>query len=310
MTFQGFWKLASRLAGRGGVGGSLCAIFACASFSSEAQEWKFPCQQDQIAHYTAYHVSEPITIDGKLNEKAWELAPRSPRFVDILTGKPALFDTRASLLWDETNLYVAYRVEEPIVHAVLTANNSAVYTDNDVEMFIAGPDAYYEFEINALNTTYEVFFIWQTAYDNDSFWKQPDFERPKLQPFNGVGFTTHPRGKRLGNFNWHFPGKQTAVFVDGTLDDDKDRDRGWTVELAFPWRGMSAIAHGDNRAVPPRDGDVWRIDFSRFNTYKEAPPANDSGGWVWSRHGVWDSHVPECFPYIHFSTTDVKQAPH
>ncbi len=30
---------------------------------------------------------------------------------------------------------------------------------------------------------------------------------------------------------------------------------------------------------------------SLFNTWI-APPANDSGGWAWSPHGVWDSHVP------------------
>ena len=49
---------------------------------------------------------------------------------------------------------------------------------------------------------------------------------------------------------------------------------------------------------------MWRIDLSRFNTYKEAPPAKDSGGWVLSPHRVWDSHVPECFPYIRFSTDE------
>lgn len=292
-------------AGWRGVG---CLLLLSAISGAQAEEWKFPCPQDEIAHYTAYHVRDAITVDGKLDERAWQLAPRSPRFVDILTGKPALHDTRASVLWDDTNLYVAYRVEEPLVRATLTANNSAVYSDNDVEMFIAGPDAYYEFEINALNTTYEVFFIWQEAYEKDPFWRQPDFERSLLNPFNGVGFKTHPRGRRLGNFNWHFPGKQTAVSVDGTLNNDRDQDRGWTVELAFPWKGMTALAHGDNRSLPPQDGDVWRIDFSRFNTYKEAPPAKDSGGWVWSRHGVWDSHVPECFPYIRFSTNDVSQA--
>ncbi len=52
-------------------------------------------------------------------------------------------------------------------------------------------------------------------------------------------------------------------------------------------------------------GDGRRMDFSRFNRMKEAPPAEDSGGWAWSAHGVWDSHVPECFPYVHFTRTVV-----
>jgi hypothetical protein len=99
---------------------------------------------------------------------------------------------------------------------------------------------------------------------------------------------------------------KSAVHIDGTINEDSDRDRGWTVELAIPWSGMSALTLGDNRSLPPKDEDIWRMDFSRFNQYKEATPAEDSGGWVWSPHGVWDSHVPECFTYIHFSQQDVS----
>ena len=276
--------------------------------SAAAAEWKFPCPESEIARYTAHHVSTPIRVDGRLDDAAWRRAPRSPRFTDILTGAPVIHDTRAAVLWDEEYLYVAYRVEEPLVHAKFTTNNSPIYYDNDVEFFIAGPDAYYEFEINGFNTTYEVFFIWADAYERGGFSQAPEFARSGLQPFNGVGFTTHPRGGRLGNFNWHFPRKRTAVAIDGTVNDDTDLDRGWTVELAFPWKGLAWLAKADNRSLPPREGDVWRMDFSRFNQYKEAPPAKDSGGWFWSRHGVWDSHIPECFPYVRFTTNDVSRA--
>jgi hypothetical protein len=111
--------------------------------SAFTDEWKFPCPENEIASYTAYHVSKPIRIDGRLDEKAWTQAPRSPRFLDIITGQAAIHDTRAMVLWDETNLYVAFRVEEPFIHAKFTTNNSPIYYDNDVEVFIAGRDAYY-----------------------------------------------------------------------------------------------------------------------------------------------------------------------
>ena len=210
------------------------------------------------------------------------------------------------VVWDATNLYVAYRIEEPFVHAKYTNHNDPIYYDNDVEFFIAGRDGYYEFELNAFNTSYEVFFLWNDAYEKSGFAQMPEFTRSKLTPFNGVGFKNHPRGGRLGNFNWSFPGKQTAVHIDGTVNNDKDRDRGWTVELAFPWKGLESLAKTEGRTLPPQEGDVWRMDFSRFNTYKEAPPAKDSGGWVWTRHGIWDSHIPECFAHIRFSTNDVS----
>jgi hypothetical protein len=266
---------------------------------------EFPCPEEEVAHYTAYRVSTPIAIDGRLDEAGWQAVPRSPRFIDIITGKPTVHDTRAAVLWDDERLYVAFWVEEPLVQAKYTEHNSPIYRDNDVEVFIAGRDAYYEFEINALNTRYEAFFIWEEAYETGGFALAPEFHSSRLKPFNGVGFKTHPRGRRLGAFEWTFPGLQTAVLVDGTLNNNTDRDRGWTVELAFPWKGMQWLARADDRTLPPRHGDVWRMDFSRFNQYKAAPPDEDSGGWVWSRHGIWDSHIPECFPYIHFSTDDV-----
>jgi hypothetical protein len=113
------------------------------------------------------------------------------------------------------------------------------------------------------------------------------------------GTTRAARGSATGD--WDLPGLETAVHVDGTVNDNKDRDRGWTVEIAIPWRGLADLARPDGRSLPPRSGDVWRMDFSRFNQYKEAPPASDPGGWAWSPHGVWDSHVPEVFPYVTFS---------
>lgn len=266
----------------------------------------FPCADFDIVRYTALRTTDAPTIDGKLDEPIWRLAPPSPRYVDLISGGPTLHATHATLVWDDTHLYLGIRVEEPFVHAKFTQVNSPIYEDNDIEVFIAGPDAYYEFELNAFNTPYEVFFLWEDAWERTGFSKAPEFARTHLRPFNGVGFTTHPRGPRLGHFDWHFPDKRTAVFVDGTVNNDTDRDRGWTVELAFPWAGMKWLAT-DGRALPPKHGDLWRIDLSRFNTYKEAPPAKDSGGWALSSHGIWDSHIPECFPYVRFSTNTVTQ---
>lgn len=266
-----------------------------------AERSRLPCADGEVVRYTALRTREAPVIDGQLNETVWQQATWSSRYVDILTGGPTVHDTRAAIVWDDENLYLAIRVEEPLVRAQFTERNSPIYQENDVEVFIGGADAYYEFEINARNTIYEVFFIWQEAYERMGFSRAPEFARTNLQGFNGVGFKSHPRGLRWGHFNWQFPGLKTAVHVDGTLNNDADRDRGWTVELAFPWAGMKWLAT-DGRALPPRNGDEWRIDLSRFNTYKEAPPAKDSGGWVLSPHRVWDSHVPECFPKVTFLT--------
>ena len=263
--------------------------------------WVYPWPRDQIAEYTAYRVEKPPRIDGHLYEACWRQAPLSPRFVDLVGGSPTVHDTRVAVLWDDQNLYVGFWVEEPLVEASLTERDSLIYNDNDVEVFIAGRDCYYEFEINALGTIYEVLFVWDDAIDTF-----PQLgSQPGARQWSGVDFSNHPRGGRLGFWDWDFPGLRSAVAVDGTLNDNRDRDRGWTAELAFPWNGMSLLA-GDSRSLPPNDGDTWRISFSRFNQYREAPPAQDSSGWTMSPHGVWDSHIPELFPYIHFSTRSVE----
>lgn len=274
---------------------------------SDPIKGSLPWPVERVPHYMALRVSTPPAIDGDLDKPCWKHAPHSPRFVDLVSGGPAMHDTRVAVLWDDANLYLGFWVEEPAVSATLTERDSLIYEDNDVEVFIAGDDCYYEFEINAFGTIYEVFFIWDEAYEAGGFGDLPEFSRdvPGARPFNGVGFTSHPRGSRTGFWEWDFPGLRSAVAVAGTINDATQRDRGWTVELAFPWEGMKLLA--DGRPLPPVDGDVWRISFSRFNQYKEDPPAVDSGGWTLSAHGVWDSHIPELFPFIHFSTQSVDK---
>src|SRR5437764_11708069 len=110
----------------------LCCLLNAGTSGSQAAEWKFPCPEEKIASYTAYHISEPINIDGRLEESAWQHAPRSPRYVDIISGKPAIHDTRAAIVWDDENLYIAVRVEEPFVHAKFTTNDSPIHYDNAV----------------------------------------------------------------------------------------------------------------------------------------------------------------------------------
>jgi hypothetical protein len=274
------------------------------------EAWPFPWPESRIARYTALRAAAPIVVDGRLDEADWEAAPRSPRFSDLVRGAPGIHDTRAAVLWDDAHLYVGYWVEEPLVEGTLTQRDSLIYTNNDVELFVAGRDAYYELEINSLGTVYEVFFVWEEAYERSGYARVPELDSKGegARPFRGVGFKNHPRGPRIGFWRWDLPGLRTAVRVDGTVNDNRDRDRGWTVEIAIPWTGLAQLARPDGRSLPPRDGDIWRMDFSRFNRYKEAPPARDPGGWAWSPHGVWDSHVPEVFPYITFSARSVRDA--
>jgi hypothetical protein len=272
---------------------------------------QYGCRDEEAGHYTCLRTKKTPKIDGHLDKECWRKAVKSPRFVDLVTGVPGIFDTRAAALWDESHLYIAFWVEEPMVQAKLTQRDSPIYTENDVEVFIGGLDCYYEFEINALGTIYEVFFIWQDAYKKGSIFDKQEFDllSHRVDVLGGfqdtLRYGKHPRGPRWAFLDWDFPGVKTAVQVDGTLNDSSHIDRGWTVELAFPWEGMKILAGG--RSLPPRDGDVWRMDFSRFEAlHYNGIEANPHPGWAFNKHGVYDSHIPECFTYVHFSEKSVE----
>jgi hypothetical protein len=133
------------------------------AMNADANPSAFPWPEEKIAHYTALRAAGPVSVDGHLDEPSWLAAPRSPRFSDLITGRRALHDTRAAVLWDDQYLYVGYWVEESDVQATLKNRDDLIYNDNDVECFIAGADGYYEFEINAYGTVYEVYFLWDEA---------------------------------------------------------------------------------------------------------------------------------------------------
>ena len=270
------------------------------------------------ADYICYRTREPLIVDGNLTESVWLKAPKSPRFVDMVTGDPAFFDTRAAALWDDNNLYIGFWIEEPFVEAQLTKRDALIFMENDVEVFIDGGDCYYEFEINALNTIYEVFFIWQDAYPHGGKFDVPEFDLISRRALSfggnydrsGWNFWrgTHPRGVRWTFTDWDFPGLQSAVQVDGAINDRSVVDKGWTVELAFPWRGMKWLAN--DRSLPPKDGDEWNIFFGRFEKLEVASSLpQPQPAWCWTKHGTLDTHIPEKFTRVQFSTQTIEDSP-
>ena len=260
-------------------------------------------------------VTAPYTCYRTRSKADWEKAPRSPRFVDMVSGEPGFFDTRAAALWDDEAFHVRFWIEEPFVEAYLAERDSLIFLENDVEVFLDGGDCYYEFEINALGTIYEVFFIWQDAYAR---FQSPEFDvlGHKALTFAGnfdrsastFWRGTNPRGARWAFLDWDFPGLRTSVEIDGYLNDRARISRGWHVEASFPWTGMRHLANG--RSLPPRDGDQWRIFFGRFERLMVAGAEVDPHpAWCWTPHGVYDTHMPDRWTHVVFSTTDVADLP-
>jgi hypothetical protein len=231
--------------------------------------------------YVCYRAPSPITVDGKLDDAAWKAAPWSDDFVDIEGDRrPApRYRTRVKMLWDDECFYIGAELQEPHVWATLREHDSVIFQDNDFEAFL-NPEGnghlYAELELNALNTTWDLLL-----------------HKPYKDGGKGINA-------------WEIAGLRTAVHVDGTLNNPGDLDRGWTVEIAWPWKGLAELT---SRSIPPRDGDQWRINFSRVEweqTTRDGKYSKVGGkkeaNWVWSPQGVIDMHRPERWGYLQFST--------
>jgi len=260
-----------------------------------------------MPHYTAHKISQTLEVNGDLTKPAWQSATWSPRFVDMITGAPGLYDTRAALLWNDTHLYLAFAAEEPFLEAHLTERDSLIFGENDLELLIDGGDCYYELEVNARNTLYEVFFIWRDAYQKGGRFDVPlfDVHHPQALTFAGnfdrqvetFWRGNHPRGVRWAFLNYDLPGLQTAVQIDGTLNDHGDRDKGWNLEIAIPWSSLSWLANG--RSLPPRSGDIWKMFLGRFQKVALSGSVVDQA-MVLTPHGIFDTHQPERWSQIAF----------
>ena len=218
--------------------------------------------------YTCHKTTTPIVIDGKLDDPAWQAAPWTSDFQDIegdRKPKPR-FRTRVKMLWDDHYLYIAAQLEEPDVKATLTQHDSVIFKDNDFEVFVKplpATPSYYEFEMNALNTGWDLFLN---------------------KPYKAQGKPDN---------SWDIEGLRTAVAIQGTLNQSTDRDTGWTLEIAYP-----LTAFQSRQDVPhPVPGTQWRINFSRVE-WKPGQPKEDN--WVWSPQHIVDMHVPEQWGYLHF----------
>lgn len=255
-------------------------LFASAADIPRLPEWREKMQPINPRGYVAHHTANPPVIDGKLDDAAWATAPWTENFVDIEGSARATprFRTRAKMLWDDDHLYIAAELEEPHLWGTITQHDAVIFHDPDFEVFI-DPDGdtqgYFEFEINALNTTWDLML-------------------PK--PYMDGGKARN---------DWEIPGLKSAVHLRGTLNRPDDTDVGWSVELAFPW---SAFSDSKRPGKRPADGESWRINFSRVEwrvttaagAYHKVPKTPEDN-WVWSPQGVIDMHRPEMWGTVLFS---------
>jgi len=210
--------------------------------------------------YVVHRTSGPIAIDGVLAEAACDRAERAGPFVRSLDGKPCIAQTVARLLWDEDNLYVAFQAEDPDVSTPFSRDDEPLYRANAVEIF--------------LNPSGDL----------------RNYDEIELAPSNAL-FDASFTGRRQGmDLSWSSRARH-AVHVDGTLNDSRDVDRGWTAELAIPFAALTGMPR-----PRPQRGDRWR-----FNLYRlRQGPGQPGEGQAYSPPLVGDFHNLDRFAMLRF----------
>ena len=188
-------------------------------------------------------VATPPTLDGKLDDAAWANAARTAAFVEPGTGAAndkspvAAF---ARLAWDDRRLYVGVVVmdDAPVTPFPKNAADPHLWERSSaVELMIQPGDpvdnrAYFELQVDPEGAVFD------TRWD--------DYNRPIT---GGPDEAT----KQFGHLDWS-SGMERAAFVGKGF---------YSIEFAVPWASFTAA--GPMRvAVPPKPGDVWRLNLYSF----------------------------------------------
>ena len=220
---------------------------------------------DDRPRYTIYRAATPIVIDGRLDEPAWFGAPSvGPfRFAWWKSGKQE--QTVAKILWDDNYLYVAYLCQDEHISAKHKGHDTPVWNDDCVEVFAAPdsnrPETYFNIEMNANGAVFDAFH----PHGPDSNWHS----------------------------NWNAEGLRVATRINGTLNNDSDRDDSWTLEVAIPFKAYAPAA----RHIPPKSGDVWRLNLNRCGG-----KANEQfSQWAPGTEREPQFHTPRDFGFVTFS---------
>ncbi|MFC1805775.1 carbohydrate-binding family 9-like protein [Planctomycetota bacterium] len=205
-----------------------------------------------------------ITLDGKLDEPSWDQAQYLDGFVVPGSHAKPKSVSAARFLWDDENLYFAMVMEDLDVYGAHKEHDSATWEDDVAEVFLKPRDGahyYYEIHVNPLNTTLDL-----------------------LIPRRGSG--------TLGRFTPWESGMRSAVLIKGTLNNWRDRDKGWIVEAAIP---LKAFAPDTPK---PQLGDRWRFAVCRYDysVYLDGHEKSST-----ARLATANFHRHEDYDYVEFA---------
>ena len=185
-----------------------------------------------LSEYSCYRASGEITIDGKLDEDAWQTAPETGNFLLYNGEEESPVHTSARLLWDDENLYISFVCEDADLYATMKERDDLLWSQDVVEVFIMEQSLdqghFVEYEVSPIGTVFDMYLI---------------------VPLEGF-------------LEWTSPGFKWAATLDGTVNDPSDEDKGYQVEMAIAFKDLYLKKAS---AAAPKDGSSMRIALYRID---------------------------------------------
>jgi len=194
----------------------------------------------------------PPNMDGKLDDAVWSHAATTSAFVEPGNGEPAPGSEVAAfakLGWDDKNLYVGAVVLDRSPFSPFTRDENDPHDwekSSAMELMIQPGDHgdnkdYYEIQVDVHGAVF------------DTHWD--DYNTP---------ITNQNADKIFGHQEWSCHAER-AIFVQDS--------RFYSMEIAIPWGAFASSARAvppsadpatGRTPIPPKAGDVWRINLYSF----------------------------------------------
>ncbi len=184
--------------------------------------------------YEVLRTTQPIRVDGILDDPAWAAAPILGPFLNNRDGSHSPLKTEAKVLYDDKFIYFASHFDDENIWATLKNRDDHLWTEEVVEVFLRADrsqKSYIELEVNPLGALIDIFLL--------------DVRKP------------------IPYASWNSAKIQWAVKIEGSVDG-LPGDKWWSCEIALP---LEDVVPAPN--APPRSGDRWLMNIYRVEKHPE-----------------------------------------
>ncbi len=212
---------------------------------------------------------DELDIDGRLDETIW--SELSPVALEPFGSGPEL-TSESHVFVTESHLYIGARLEDDHIWSTLETRDAQTWTEEVLELFVdpnGDGQNYLELQINPLGTIFDANFDVRLGTGSGS--RGDQIKRAKAFDLKGL---------------------ESAVHVEGSINDKASQDEFWSVELKIPLGALPDVTSED---IAP--GDTWAVNLYRFDRPSKG---SNPRSFAWSTRPRGDFHRVDKFGTFRF----------